>query len=61
MLFGLNSQLGNVALAYVGLSVLPDVAAALGRGAVAAIESVLPGSHTYNNPANLGKNIDIRA
>lgn len=61
MLFGLSSQLGNVALAYIGLSVLPDVAAAVGRGAVAAVEAALPGSYSYNNPAHLGKKIDTRA
>jgi hypothetical protein len=60
MLNNLHSNLGDVTTAYVGLTVLPSVAAALSRSAVAVIESVLPKAHTNNNPAHLGKNVDVR-
>lgn len=60
MFFNLSSHLEDVTLAYVGLTVLPDMAAALSRDAVAAVESILPDLHSYNNPENLGKHIDIR-
>ena len=61
-MFGnIGDQFGKAALVYAGLSVLPDMVSALGRGAVAAIESVLPASNSYNNPANLGSHIDTRA
>lgn len=58
------TDIGKAALLYTGLSVLTDVAGAVGRGAVAAIDSVLPSSgaeKTYNNPAHLGQKIDTKA
>lgn len=58
-MFGnIGSQLGQAALLYAGLSVIPDVASAIGKGAVAAIQSVLP---SYTNPTHLGSKIDTRA
>ncbi len=68
MFWNISSQLGSAALTYAGLSVLSDVTSALGKGAAAAIESILPSSsntysvtYTYNNPVNLGSKIDTRA
>lgn len=67
MFWNVGSQLGQAALLYTGLSVLPDVASAIGKGAVAAIQSVLPASNTYSvtynytNPVHLGSKIDTRA
>jgi hypothetical protein len=58
------SDLGRVALTYTGLAILPEVAGAVGRGLVAAIESVTPASSSernYNNPSHLGRNVDTRA
>lgn len=58
------SDWGRVALTYTGLAILPEVADAIGRGIRASVDSVLPSSassNQYNNPPNLGRNIDTRA
>jgi hypothetical protein len=58
------SDLGRVALTYTGLAILPEVASAVGRGVVSAIEAVTPAGDSqrnYNNPSHLGRHIDTRA
>lgn len=58
MLGSISSQFSKAALTYTGMLVLNDVASALGKGVVSAIESVLPSS---NNPSHLGSKIDTKA
>ncbi|MDR3413691.1 MAG: hypothetical protein P4L87_22500 [Formivibrio sp.] len=66
-MWNVGGQLGSVLL-YAGLGLIPNVASALGKGAVAAVQSVLPAGNTYNitnnyynNPAHLGSRVDTRA